>query len=128
MNPTAFVAPVPRSALLQVMRRFTSHQFILTTHSADVIAVAQPERLLLFRWDAEQGATTIAGSDGTDIDHLKSSLGELGATVADVFGYDMVVFVEGPTEAACFPLLMPPDSLIARPTFYSMREASALPR
>lgn len=126
-EPNSFLHPGATKRLLQVMKRFTSHQFILTTHAADVIAVAQPERLLLFRWQPTLGATTIEASDGSDIDHLRTSLSELGATVSDVFGYDMVVFVEGPTEAACFPLLVPPDFKLAA-NFVSMREASALTR
>ncbi|MGO8271759.1 hypothetical protein ACC862_37230, partial [Rhizobium ruizarguesonis] len=69
--------------------------------------------------------TVITTNSGEDIDHVRPSLGEIGATLADIFGYDLVVFVEGPPEKACFPLLLPAGNRTAI-NFVAMRDAAAL--
>lgn len=110
---------------MNVLRRFDQHQFLLSTHAAEVIAAARPEKLILLQWDEEQSQTVITSNSGEDIDHVRMSLSEIGASLADIFGYDVVVFVEGPTERACFPLLLPPENRTAI-NFVAMREASGL--
>jgi uncharacterized protein with GYD domain len=124
-EPNSFLHPSATRRLLNILRRFDQHQYILSTHSSDVIAVVEPERLLLLRWDETKGETEVVANSGTDVEHVKASLTELGAGLSDVFGYDLVVFVEGPTEAKCFPLLITNAAMTAM-NFVSMREASAL--
>ena len=123
-EPNSFLHPGAIRRLLNVLKRFDNHQYVLTTHTADVISIVEPERLLLLTWDDDRRETSISSSSGADIEHVKAALGEIGASVSDVFGYDVVVFVEGPTEAACFPLLVPAGSRLAI-NFVPMREASA---
>ncbi|MGO6757594.1 ATP-dependent endonuclease [Rhizobium ruizarguesonis] len=124
-EPNSFLHPAATRRLLNVLRRFDQHQFLLSTHAAEVIAATRPENLILLQWDEEQSETVITTNSGEDIDHVRTSLGEIGATLADIFGYDLVVFVEGPTEKACFPLLLPAGNRTAI-NFVAMREASAL--
>ncbi|PDS29592.1 ATP-dependent nuclease [Rhizobium phaseoli] len=124
-EPNSFLHPAATRRLLHVLRRFDQHQFLLSTHAAEVIAATRPENLILLRWDEEQSESLITTNSGEDIDHVRTSLGEIGATLADIFGYDLVVFVEGPTEKACFPLLLPAGNRTAI-NFVAMREASAL--
>ncbi|MGO7916236.1 ATP-dependent endonuclease [Rhizobium ruizarguesonis] len=124
-EPNSFLHPAATRRLLNVLRRFDQHQFLLSTHAAEVIAATRPEKLILLQWDEEQSQTVIASNSGEDIDHVRMSLSEIGASLADIFGYDVVVFVEGPTERACFPLLLPPENRTAI-NFVAMREASGL--
>lgn len=124
-EPNSFLHPSATRRLLNVLRKFERHQFILTTHAADVIATARPEKLLLLQWDEDESQTKIAASSGEDVEHVRKSLRELGCSLTDVFGFDTVVFVEGPTERACFPILAPLGTNSAI-NFVAMREASAL--
>ncbi|MGO8091650.1 ATP-dependent endonuclease [Rhizobium leguminosarum] len=124
-EPNSFLHPAATRRLLNVLRRFDQHQFLLSTHAGEVIAATRPENLILLQWDEEQSQTVITSNSGEDIDHVRTSLSEIGASLADIFGYDVVVFVEGPTEKACFPLLLPPENRTAI-NFVAMREASGL--
>jgi predicted ATPase len=123
-EPNSFLHPGATRRLLDVLKRFENHQFLLTTHTAEVISIVEPEVLLLLTWNAELGETNISSSSGADVQQIKLALGELGVAVGDVFGFDVVVFVEGPTEAACFPLLVPHGNKLTI-NFVPMREASA---
>ncbi|MBY3040107.1 ATP-dependent nuclease [Rhizobium laguerreae] len=124
-EPNSFLHPAATRRLLNVLRRFDQHQFLLSTHAPEVIAATRPEKLMLLRWDEEQSQTVITSNSGEDIDHIRTSLSEIGGSLADIFGYDVVVFVEGPTEKACFPLLLTPENRTAI-NFVAMREASGL--
>ena len=55
------------------------------------------------------------------MDNAREILEEIGSRLSDVFGADAVIWVEGPTEEECFPLLlkaaemqMPAGTIIAR--------------
>jgi hypothetical protein len=59
--------------------------------------------------------------DQSDVDSARRMLDEIGSRFSDVFGTDAVIWVEGPTEEECFPLLvkaaeiqMPAGMVIAR--------------
>jgi len=124
-EPNSFLHPGATRRLLQILKRFANHQFILSTHAAEVISVLRPEVLLLLKWEPASGETVVTADSGANVAHLRESLGELGASLTDVFGYDVVVFVEGPTEHRCFPLLTPAAE--SRTINYvAMREASRL--
>lgn len=124
-EPNSFLHPGATRRLLNVLRRYNRHQYILSTHSAEVISAVQPDKLLLLRWDEEDGETKVFTNSSKDIEHIRASLTELGVGLSDVFGFDVVAFVEGPTEVECFPFLLEDDAL-ANLNFVAMREASAL--
>jgi hypothetical protein len=44
--------------------------------------------------------------DQADVDSARQMLDEIGSRLSDVFGADAVVWVEGPTEVECFPILL----------------------
>jgi hypothetical protein len=44
--------------------------------------------------------------DSNDINNIRQVLDELGVSLSDVFGADRILWVEGPTEAICFPCLL----------------------
>jgi hypothetical protein len=45
-------------------------------------------------------------SKGDDIAGIRQMLSEVGARLSDVFGADQIIWVEGPTEMECFPMLL----------------------
>ncbi|PBB49509.1 ATP-binding protein [Mesorhizobium loti] len=124
-EPNSFLHPGATRRLLNVIKRYDNHQFLLSTHTADVISILRPEKLFLLRWNPDLGETELIVNSGTDIEHLRTSLAELGASLTDVFGFDVVVFVEGPTEKECFHLLVPKNSGVAI-NFVPMRDPSGL--
>jgi hypothetical protein len=102
-EPNSFLHPSASRALIQVLQEEGRHQFVISTHSTDLIAATRPEKLLVIRWDEAQ--SKIDSFDGQDVEGLRASLAELGVRLSDVLGYDAVIWVEGQTEARCFPML-----------------------
>lgn len=104
-EPNSFLHPGASRELLKLLRSsiFSMHQFIVTTHSPEIIAVAQPEELLIVRWQANE--SQIVCLSGTDVARVQASLREVGVRLSDVYGYDAIIWVEGLTEESCFPKL-----------------------
>jgi hypothetical protein len=51
--------------------------------------------------------------DGNDAEQLRKYLDEIGASLADVFGADGILWVEGWTEEKCYPLII--EGILKRP-------------
>lgn len=102
-EPNSFLHPGASRVLIEVLRRFTDHQFVITTHSPDLIAAAQPDKLLVVRWLND--ASNVDVYDGEAVAGVKAAFDELGVRLSDIFGFDAVIWVEGKTEAECFPIV-----------------------
>lgn len=103
-EPNTFLHPGAARKLMEILRQFPEQQFIVATHSAEVISAAKPDRILLLKWD--DGRSAITPIDFLDTEAMRSTLREVGASLGDVFGADRVVWVEGTTEAECFPMIL----------------------
>jgi hypothetical protein len=103
-EPNSFLHPGASKRLIEVLKSYTQHQFIIATHSPELIQVADPDNLLLIRWS--NAGSVVSDIDRDNIEEVRFALGELGVGLSDVFGLDRAIWVEGPTEAACFPLLL----------------------
>ena len=103
-EPTSFLHPHAAKALMKVLREDRNNQYIVSTHSPEVIVAIDPARL--FALNFEQEATTIKNIDRRDLDSARNVLDALGSRLSDVFGADQIAWVEGPTEVECFPLLL----------------------
>jgi len=103
-EPQSFLHPGAARKLIEVLKRFPQHQYIISTHSASIIAAADSSEVLILRSD--QGRSRIETEDARDKQTMQSFLQEVGARLSDVFGMDRVVWVEGPTEEKAFPLLL----------------------
>ncbi|MFX9711404.1 hypothetical protein ABTO94_20085, partial [Acinetobacter baumannii] len=53
-----------------------------------------------------QGESSVHTIDKNKLDDLRRVLVEIGASFSDVFGFDRAVWVEGPTEEVCFPMIL----------------------
>jgi hypothetical protein len=103
-EPNSFLHPGAAKKLIQILRQYEQHQYVLATHSADLISTAKPEVVHLVRW--EDGQSKAESIDARKVEDLRNVLTEIGVSFSDLFGYDRAIWVEGPTEEICFPLIM----------------------
>jgi hypothetical protein len=103
-EPQSFLHPGAVRKLFEILREHDEHQYIVTTHSPIAISSAEPSTMLLVRKHAAESA--IEEIDVSETQQLRSYLSEIGASLADVFGADEVLWVEGPTEERCFPIIL----------------------
>lgn len=103
-EPNTFLHPGAVRRLFDVMRSLPiKHQYIFATHSTEVIAASEAKTIHLIQWKDER--SEIHPLVISDTQNLRHALSEVGARLSDVFGADSVIWVEGPTEAECFPLI-----------------------
>jgi AAA domain, putative AbiEii toxin, Type IV TA system/AAA domain len=103
-EPSSFLHPGAVRKLIDILKQFVQHQFIITTHSPNVISSASPSTItLLKRYDQE---TQVERVDVSQTNRLADYLLEIGARLSDVFGSDNILWVEGATEEKCFPLIL----------------------
>jgi energy-coupling factor transporter ATP-binding protein EcfA2 len=111
----SFLHPAAAKALLRILQtEYAHHQYIISTHAPEVVSFSNARTLHLVKRDGYE--SSVARLDPADVDAFREVAGQLGVSMADVFAADRVVWVEGPTEELCFPLL------------YSESVGQALPR
>lgn len=104
-EPNSFLHPGAARKLIEILKRdFSHHQYIIATHSPEIIRVAAPEMITLARWDKPK--CVIEQLDANQITSAQRSLIEVGARLSDVFGADHILWVEGQTEETCFQLIL----------------------
>ena len=102
-EPNSFLNPGAVRNLMDLMERNPQHQYLITTHSAEIIATPSSSISLVTWKDGQSKVTMLSGDNASEI---RNVLVEVGVKLSDVFGADEIVWVEGPTEAECFPLIM----------------------
>lgn len=103
-EPNTYLHPGAVQALIEILRTHPiPHQFILTTHSPEVVAASQPRVIYLLRKERRETRSVLI--DANDLSQVRALLREVGANLASVFGADRIVWVEGESEEACFPIL-----------------------
>jgi predicted ATPase len=113
-EPNSFLHPRAAKELINILREDRSNQFIISTHSPEIVVAADPERYLMLRLNEEK--TSIELATRSDLHSARQTLEELGSQLSDIFGADCVVWVEGPTEAQCFPLLLAASQKASSPS------------
>ena len=103
-EPNSFLHPSASRALMKRLKLFDQHQFIITTHSPEVIGATEPDAIAVVRWENDESRIQVHA--GATIASVRSAFDELGVKLSDVYGYDAVVWVEGKTEEKCFPELL----------------------
>jgi hypothetical protein len=112
-EPQSFLHPGAVRKLMGILQQFPQHQYVITTHSPSVVTAAGPDQLLLVRRGAAE--SEIGVLDPRQTSQVQTLLSEVGARLADVFGADNILWVEGQTEELCFPLVV--RKLLNRPLF-----------
>jgi predicted ATPase len=105
-EPQSFLHPGAIRKLFGILREkeFAHHQYIITTHSPLVIAATNPETIVQVRKIADE--SQIENFSSSNRHKLDEFLSEVGAKLSDVFGADNILWVEGPTEEICFPVIL----------------------
>lgn len=104
-EPSTFLHPGATRRLLDVFQAFEHHQYIIATHSPEVISHPSVEHIVVVAKGARSAAHVQTYNAG-DTAAVQASLSELGTRLSDVFGADAIVWVEGPTEEKIFPIIL----------------------
>ncbi len=110
-EPQSFLNPGAVRKLIEILKQYSQHQFIITTHSPEVVSVVNPQTLFLLR--KVEAETMIEQLDSAEAQDQKLLLSEVGARLSDVFGADNILWVEGATEELCFPHIV--EKVLQRP-------------
>lgn len=104
-EPNSFLHPRALRELLAILAEIGSkHQFFVTTHSSDVLRAIKASTVTLLEHDGCQ--TTVKQTSGNELHKFQAGLVDLGIRLTDLHGCDKVLWVEGETEEAIFPLLL----------------------
>jgi AAA15 family ATPase/GTPase len=105
-EPQSFLHPGAVRKLFEILKfpEYLKHQFIITTHSPAAVTATNPKTLLLIR--KKEFESYVDEIDVSDNQQMELFLSAVGARLSDVFGADNILWVEGPTEERCFPLLL----------------------
>lgn len=101
-EPNSFLHPSASRKLVDILARY-GHQYIVSTHSREIIARSSPDTLHVLRRDDNHSIVDVM--DSSDVSSLKDMLSEVGVNLSDLFGQDAINWVEGSTEEKCFLLL-----------------------
>lgn len=101
----AFLHPSAIKSLINILKNaYSKHQYIISTHSTDVISWSEPDKVILVTKEGLE--SKIKQINTKEIDELREVATELGISLADVFGSDRIIWVEGETEEKAFPLIL----------------------
>lgn len=101
---SSFLHPAAAKALLRILQtNYADHQYVISTHSADVIGACTPSFVYVVQKDGYE--STITAVNLGNLVELREMAGQLGVSMSDVFAADRVIWVEGATEELCFPYL-----------------------
>ncbi len=102
-EPQTYLHPGAIRRLFAVLKRSDQHQYIITTHSPTVVAAARPSRIILVT--KHDGLSTAKNLNINEAERQQEYLNEIGTSLAELFGFDSVLWVEGPTEERCFNII-----------------------
>lgn len=104
-EPNSFLHPRALRELLVILAEAGAmHQFFVTTHSSDVLRSIDPSTVTLLENDGVQ--TTGKQTHHDNLASFQAGLLDLGIRLTDLHGCDSVLWVEGETEEAIFPLIL----------------------
>jgi hypothetical protein len=102
-EPASFLHPGAVRKLLEIFLLHPQHQYIISTHSPMVVGSPATSRLLLVQMPGVE--SEVKSIDPREPSSLTAVLAEVGARLSDVYGADSILWVEGRTEEACFPII-----------------------
>jgi hypothetical protein len=111
-EPSSFLHPGAARTLIRILKEHTQHQYLVSTHSPEVISELAGCPTLVVEWAG--GESSVRSVDGSDSTMVAVALGSVGAKLSDVFGFDRVLWVEGQSDAATIKLLLSLDGSLPR--------------
>lgn len=106
-EPSSFLHPAAARKLIEILKEYPQHQYIIATHSSEILKAASPATMTLIRWQRPQSVIELV--DASKLSGIRKCLVEVGAKLSDVFGADRILWVEGDTEVESFSLLLAGD-------------------
>lgn len=103
-EPNSFLHPGATKMLMGILSSFDQHQYIVSSHSGEVFKSPNVSTLKLVTLN--KGISSIKSLSWQEIEKTKECLLELGIEISDFLSSDTTVWVEGPTEKHCFPLIL----------------------
>lgn len=103
-EPQSFLHPNAIRKLIDVLKQYPNHQYIISTHSPTVISATDPGLLLSIQKSGDN--SRVEAVDRAERKQLEEVLRNIGTRLSDVFGADNILWVEGDTEEDCFPLIL----------------------
>jgi hypothetical protein len=104
-EPQSFLHPGAVRKLFEIFNLYPQHQYIISTHLPYIIHAAKPTTITLVT--KEQGQEShLQPIDVNEIQELSICFDQVGARLSDAYGADNILWVEGPTERDCFPLIL----------------------
>ena len=101
---SSFLHPSAAKSLLRIIQMYySSHQYIISTHSPEVISSAQADSIHLIRRHGFN--SEVVRLDLDNVRQLVELAEHLGIAMTDVFAADHVIWVEGSTEELCLRYL-----------------------
>jgi len=114
-EPNSFLHPGAAKKLIQILNKFPQHQYFISTHSPEILTAAKPSTITRLKYvDGETIAESINLEQTKD---LRETLYEIGIRFSDVFFAENILWVEGPTEAHAFPLILEKEKELFDVTF-----------
>jgi hypothetical protein len=110
-EPQSFLHPGAARKLIEVLKQYPQHQYIIATHSPTIITAAQPQTIILVTNDGTE--SHLETLDAKEAEQLRKYFDEIGASFADVYGADQILWVEGITEEKCYPRIV--EQILKRP-------------
>ncbi len=103
-EPNSFLHPGAAKKLMMILKSYRQNQYIISTHSPELLSVIDPEVLLHVSW--EDGESRVEQLERRSMETMRRILEDVGCELGDVFIAEKIVWVEGETEAKCFPLIV----------------------
>jgi len=114
-EPNSFLHPGAAKKLIQILNKFPQHQYFISTHSPEILSAAKPSTITRLKYvDGETIAESINLEQTKD---LRETLFEIGVRFSDVFFAENILWVEGPTEAIAFPIILEKEKELFDVTF-----------
>jgi hypothetical protein len=103
-RPNSFLHPGAVKALLRLFQaEYSHHQYIISTHSPEVISFSNPSIIHAVRRHSYK--SQVHSLEPKQVDGIRDVVRQLGVSMTDIFLADRVIWVEGPSEELCFPEL-----------------------
>jgi predicted ATPase len=104
-EPNSYLHPRALRELLAILGETDiKHQYFITTHSSDVLRAVKPSTVTMLEYNGQTSSRRQVM--GNRLAELKSGLMDMGIRMTDLHGCDHVIWVEGETEEAVFPLII----------------------
>lgn len=103
-EPGSFLHPGASRALIGILRKFPQHQYIIATHSPEIITELADAPVTIVRWGNSESAVDQHPRATSGV--VAAELAEVGARLSDVYGYDDVIWVEGTSDASAWKVIL----------------------